>query len=234
MLTPPTLTIDRPIHLLGDHHGYIEMCFEEIDETGVRDAVILHVGDGEEGISFWPEHFQELNDQCAKRNLLYLGMRGNHCDPSFFDGSVDFPNFKLVPDYTRLSASGESWLLIGGAISIDRLDREKDVDWWPTEKFQLRRDLLGPADVLVTHSGPSWIGPPSSNDFVDIYAQSEFEHTGADLITELETERMLHEEVFRIVRPRYWYLGHFHEPDVITREGCLTRMLTMREMHKHQ
>ena len=100
-------TINRPIYLLGDHHGYIEMCFDKIDEQGIRDAVILHVGDGEEGIDFWPEHFQVCNDEFAKRNILYLGMRGNHCDPSLFEGSIDLPNFKLVPDYTRLSVNGK-------------------------------------------------------------------------------------------------------------------------------
>lgn len=29
----------------------------------------------------------ELNSAFAKRNLLFLGMRGNHCDPHLFDGS---------------------------------------------------------------------------------------------------------------------------------------------------
>lgn len=209
------------------------MCFDEIDEKGIRNAVILHVGDGEEGITFWPEDFQAYSDEFAKRSILYLGMRGNHCDPKLFDGSIDFPNFKLVPDYTRLSVNEESWLLIGGAISIDRMDRTKGTDWWPGEKFQLRRELLAPADVLVTHSGPRWIGPTSSNDFVDLFAQCELDLTGADLIGELETERMLHEEVFRIVRPRHWYLGHFHQPDLITHEGCVIRVLTMHEMHRH-
>lgn len=233
MNAPPTLTIDRPIHLLGDNHGFIEACLAEIEEEGIRDAIILHVGDGDEGIAFYTEHFQVLNEEFAHRNLLYLGMRGNHCDPSLFDGSVDLPNFKLVRDYTRLSTNVESWLLIGGAISIDRLDREKGTEWWPEEKFHLRRDLLGPADVLVTHSGPRWVGPPSSNEFVDLYADAESEQTGADLIGELETERMLHEEVFRIVRPRHWYLGHFHNAEEVVHQGCFTRVLAPSELYQH-
>ena len=234
MKTPPIIPIHQPINVLGDHHGYIDMMFDHVDENAIRDAVILHVGDGEEGINFWHEHFQLFNDECAKRGLLYLGMRGNHCDPSFFDGSVDMPHFKLVPDYTRLAVDGKSWLLAGGATSIDRQDRKNGLDWWPEEKFRLRRDLAPPADVLVTHSGPRWIGPSSSNDFVDIYAQSESEMNDTDLIGELETERMLHEELFRLVRPKHWYLGHFHEPQVANHQGCVIRLLTMHEMQLHR
>lgn len=229
----PVLSIHQPIYLLGDHHGYIDLLLDHVDENAIRDAVILHVGDGEEGISFWHEHFQAFNDEFAKRGLLYLGMRGNHCDPSCFDGSVDLPHFKLVPDYTRLDVGGVSWLLVGGATSIDRQDRERGIDWWPEETFRLRRELASPADVLVTHSGPRWIGPSSYNDFVEIYAQTERERYDTDLIGELETERMLHEELFRLVRPKCWYLGHFHEPQVVQHEGCMIRLLTMHELHLH-
>jgi len=234
MQIPQILSIDRPIYLLGDHHGYIDEMFRKIEEQTIRDAVILHVGDGEEGISQWDEHFRVINDECAKKNLLYLGIRGNHCDPGYFDGRVDLPHFKLVPDYTRLIADGKSWLLAGGATSIDRIDREKGFSWWPEEKFRLCRELATPADVLVTHSGPNWIGPSTSNDFVAIYADEEMETTGTDLIAELETERMLHEELFRLVRPKHWYLGHFHDFAMIVHEGCTIRMLTMYEMHLHQ
>jgi hypothetical protein len=233
MIAPPILPIRHPIYLLGDHHGYLDSIFDQLDEHAIRNAVILHVGDGKEGVTYWPEHFQIINDACAKRNLLYLGMRGNHCDPSFFNGSVDMHHFKLVQDYTRLSTVGQSWLLVGGATSMDRQDRERGVDWWPEEKFRLRRELATPADVLVTHSGPRWIGPATSNDFVAIYAQGELETCGNDLIGELETERMLHEELFRLVRPKHWYFGHFHDSDVITHEGCVIHMLNMHQLHRH-
>lgn len=233
MSTPPTLEINRPIYLLGDHHGYIGEVFETIAKRSVRDAVILHVGDGEEGISFGPRQFEELNEKFAKRNLLFLGIRGNHCDPKLFDGSIDLPHYKLVPDYTRLSVSGQSWLLIGGAISVDRIERLPGLDWWEEEEFQLHRDLLGPADVLVTHSGPSWIGPQTSNGFVRLFADRESQYQ-SDLVAELDVERQLHEEAFAIVRPSRWYLGHFHISQSLVHEGCATRILRICELHKHE
>jgi len=233
MKYPPLHFIHQPIHVLGDHHGYTDELLDAIEQQDLRNAVILHVGDGEEGISCWREHFEALHAKFSKRNLLYFGMRGNHCNPSFFDGSVDLPYFKLVPDYTRLQTPTGSWLLVGGAISIDRVDRIPDFDWWPNETFQLRRELVSCADVLITHSGPRWIGPPSSNDFIDLYARSEEESTGGDLIADLETERMLHEELFRLVRPKHWYLGHFHRSEHIHHQGCEVRILNMNEIRRH-
>jgi hypothetical protein len=231
-MKPPTYEINRPIYLLGDHHGYTGEIFEAIAKQSVRNAVILHVGDGEEGISFGPRQFEELNAEFAKRNLLFLGMRGNHCDPHLFDGRIDLPHYKLVPDYTRLSANGESWLLIGGAISIDRLDRVPGIEWWPEENFQLRRDLIEPADVLVTHSGPSWCGPSTKNGFVRLFEVSERRH-GSDLIAELDAERALHDEAFSLVRPRHWYLGHFHCSETFVRDGCATRILDICGIRRH-
>lgn len=231
-MKPPTYEIDRPVYLLGDHHGFTGEVFDAIAKQSVRDAVILHVGDGEEGISFGPRQFKELNASFAKRNLLFLGMRGNHCDPNLFDGRIDLPHYKLVPDYTRLSANGESWLLIGGATSIDRIDRVPGIEWWPEEDFQLHHDLLEPADVLVTHSGPGWIGPQTGNGMVRLFSDRE-QQCGIDLIAELDAERALHEQVFSIVRPHHWYLGHFHYSEELVHDGCTTRILNICELHKH-
>jgi hypothetical protein len=232
MSAPLTLEINRPIYLLGDHHGYMGNVFDAITKRSVRDAVILHVGDGEEGVSFGPRQFEELNEKFAKLNLLFLGIRGNHCDPKLFDGSIDLPNFKLLPDYTRLSVNGKTWLLIGGAISIDRIERLPGMDWWEEEEFQLRPDLLAPADVLVTHSGPSWIGPQTSNGIVRMFADRESKFN-TDLIAQLDEERKLHEEAFAIVRPKRWYLGHFHICQSLVHEGCTTRILRICELLKH-
>lgn len=232
-MTPPTYEIDRPVYLLGDHHGFTGEVFEAIAKQSVRNAVIIHVGDGLEGTSFGPRQFEELNAEFAKRDLLFLGMRGNHCDPGIFDGGIDLPHYKLIPDYTRLNVGGKSWLLIGGAISIDRFNKIPGVDWWETEKFTLHKDLIGPADVLVTHSGPTWIGPSASNGFVRLFAQEEADRLGSDLIADLEAERALHDEAFSLVRPRHWYLGHFHRSEILTHEGSTTRILNVCELHKH-
>lgn len=233
IIRPPIYEIKQPIFIIGDHHGFTGEMFEAIEKQNVQDAVIVHVGDGEEGISFGPRQFEELNSWFAKRKILFLGIRGNHCDPNIFDGRVDLSHFKLVPDYTQLVTPSERWLLIGGAISIDRYERIPGFNWWPKETFSLRPELSDSCDVLVTHSGPSWIGPQKGKGMVRLFADTA-ESYGDDLIAELNAERIQHEELFRLVQPSRWYLGHFHRSEQVIHDGCTTRVLDICELIKHQ
>lgn len=230
----PIRTIEAPVYVLGDNHGFYGEIYDLLEERNIRDSVVIHVGDGEEGCEDWSDagvHYANSRFQAC--GVEYLSIRGNHSNPALFDGSVNHSHFKLLPDYTRLLINGQSWLFIGGAISINRMDLIPGVDWWRDERFVLHKDLIAAADVLVTHSGPSWIGPPCRNEFVQIFADSEMER-GIDLIDELEIERTLHDRLFEAVRPRHWYLGHFHRSEVKIHKGCQARILGVCELHLHE
>jgi hypothetical protein len=225
--------IDRPVYVLGDNHGFYGEIYDLVAERNLRGSVIIHVGDGDEGGEDWTDDgVRYANTRFQEFDVEYLSIRGNHSNPALFDGSVNHSHFKLIPDYTQLLINGQSWLLIGGAISINRIDLVPGVDWWSDERFVLRKDLIAAADVLVTHSGPSWIGPPCKNPFVQIFADSEMER-GIDLIDELEIERRLHDHLFNIVRPKHWYLGHFHHSETKTHKGCKGRILGVCELYQH-
>jgi hypothetical protein len=115
------------------------------------------------------------------------------------------PNFKLLPDYSRLEINGESWLFVGGAVSINRIEREAGKTWWIEEDMVLREDLAQPADVLVTHAGPSWLSPPP-NPLVEDYIRSEEAVGCQSLRQELADEQLRHDRLFELVKPRHWYL----------------------------
>ena len=135
------------------------------------------------------------------------------------------PNFNLLPDYSRLELNGRLWLFVCGAISIKRIDRILGETWWPQEAFDFRDDLAGPAEVLVTHSGSGWIGPKTHGAFVDSCCRAEAEFAVGMLCKELNAERKFHELLFRGVKPKHCYLGHFHERVEKVRAGCHTRIL---------
>jgi len=225
----------KPTYILGDHHGDYEAVFATLKERGIWDAMIIHVGDGGEGFPDWRATTAEsLDSRFAAFGIEYLSIRGNHSDPAFFDGRVMLPNFKLLRDYTSLHLNGKSWLLAGGAISIDRLDRLPGRSWWSGEGFELREDLAQHVDVLVTHSGPSWIGPSCRNELVRACANAEAVFGCDTLIAELQAERRAHEKLFRLVTPKTWYLGHFHERAEKPYLGCRTRILDCCELILHQ
>ena len=67
----------RPIYMLGDIHGDYAGLLEILDERKIRDAVVIHVGDGHEG---FPECglpvLETLNQEFATRGIEYLSIRG--------------------------------------------------------------------------------------------------------------------------------------------------------------
>ena len=77
----------RPTFILGDIHGDYAGLLAIIDERKIRDSVVIHVGDGREG---FPEGglpvLETLNQEFDTRGIEYLSIRGNRCNPTFFEG----------------------------------------------------------------------------------------------------------------------------------------------------
>lgn len=235
--------MSKPIYLLGDSHaehdGLLETLdgrndVEPMDGHKVRNAIVIHVGDGFEGLpDCTVETLKSLNKEFADRGIEYLGIRGNHCDPGFFDGQHQLSNLKLIPDYTRLEMNGESWLFVGGAVSVNRIDKKDAREWFAKEKFFLDPSMATKADVLVTHSGPSWIGPKCRSGIIKEYEVVENYFGTSTLVSELKEERKQHDQLFRLVRPKTWYCGHFHERAEKHQHGCTARILNCLDLFRH-
>jgi predicted phosphodiesterase len=163
---------------IGDTHGnndYMKMVIEAQD---YRDMDLIHVGDfgvGFIGMDQERENLEALNTFMAERDLTLHVIHGNHDNPHYFDGTFIFTNLKLHPDYTVLNIEGKNILLVGGAISIDRVPRRR---WntvevqqnmhsenrfhWEGEKFNLDREKLAEyrdINIVVTHTAPHYAKP---------------------------------------------------------------------------
>ena len=117
------------ILVLGDIHGNFNYLKNQIIQKRISDCTIIQVGDF--GIGFTHRDndiatLESLNDFLIGHSITMLSIRGNHDDPSFFDGSVNYSNLKLIKDYTSLEIEGNGYLFIGGAISVDRTERIKE------------------------------------------------------------------------------------------------------------
>ncbi len=225
----------RPTYILGDHHSNYDDLIRALLRRGLRQCRIVHVGDGEEGYpDTWDDDTAERLDKAfGSLDIDYLSIRGNHSNPHVFDGSVNMPNFKLLADYTRLEIDGETWLFVGGAISIDRLNRIPNETWWIEEEMILDESRAQPVDVLVSHSGPT-SSVPSVSNFLLEYIHYE-EQIGCDtLFDELRDEAIRHDRLFELVIPRQWYHGHFHTSATLEIDGCTIRQLDVAELVKHQ
>lgn len=223
---------NEPLYIVGDSHGLWDYLFRKLDHNDIKDCYLWSVGDN--GIGFLHEskqyrQFEDLNNRLSKRNIKFYSIAGNHDHRSkYFDGSVDMSNFKLIPDYTQIQFNDELFLLVGGAISIDRIYRKLGHSYWDDEAFILNKDKAVKCDVLITHSGPSWIGPFEKDG---ISSWCDRDHT---LWDECVMERKNHNELLKLTRPNRLYLGHFHQSQSVDFDGCYGRILDELEITEHR
>ena len=223
--------MNTPIYIHGDNHGKWDRLFDLIDRGNITDATLIGVGDV--GIGFKIKEKQDrelelLNNRFKKRNIQYITIRGNHDDPSYFDGSVKLSHFELIPDYTLRELNGETFLFVGGAISIDRQFRKVGSSYWTDEVFVLKPELIKKCDVLIAHTAPYWVGP------FDKQGLESWCIKDVHLWDECKKERMDADELVKLSQPNRSYHGHFHISAWVDFRDCYARILDIDEIVEHR
>lgn len=169
-------------------------------------------------------------------------LRGNHDDPSYFNGEkkLDLKNIICIPDYTIINFHDKTILLVGGAISIDRMNRimqynsriayyqlngssyeeavsKTRASYWENELPIFNQTALN--DIInqnitishvITHTSPSFA---FKNDNKDI----KFWLNNDDTLEEdLNNERNVFDKIYHFLKNdnhmdiQKWIYGHFH------------------------
>jgi predicted phosphodiesterase len=247
------------ILILGDTHGYFREFTRRMDSLKITDATILHVGDF--GIGFKDTEskevhiLQELNGFLKKSNNMMYVIRGNHDNPSYFNGSYNYSHLKLLPDYSVLELEGEKILMVGGAISIDRRQRLNDMQlaagyglykesYWYDEGFVLDEDKVKDLEgitCVVTHSVPGEAKPvnnynnhyDSHGSFVESFAKNDNK-----LKDDLNKERIDLSNMYSILKEKNtikkWYYGHFHSTNKEIIDGTEFIMVDVSDLIEHR
>lgn len=226
---------------LGDIHGEFNIVKMKVKQFDLRNSVVIQVGDF--GIGF--NHKQEkelmggLNKFLKLRNCFVYVVRGNHDNPSVFDGTQQFSNIIFVPDWTILELNvndnDERIFCFGGAISIDRVLREQEkLGWWPEEVANFNDDLVDDVTnitLIVTHTSPEYAEPYMLTNIVYKFAAND-----KTLIEDLKKERREMTYMFtRIMENnadtlRAHYYGHFHFSAVNEYKGIILKLLSVDEL----
>ena len=219
--------MSKPIYIVGDIHGKWDHLFLKIKASEIRNFTLVGVGDL--GIGFLDadkqaRQFDYINSFFGGKGIDFIGIRGNHDDPSYYDGSIDYSNFKLLPDYTSLTLNDKEFLFVGGAVSIDRKIRKEGVSYWADEKFILDHSKIKRCDVLVTHSAPTWSGP---FDKSGISGWCDRDDT---LWDECLQERKDHDVLIKLCGASRHYCGHFHTSSSVDFDGCISTILDELEV----
>lgn len=225
---------DKQIILVGDTHGEWQSLFKKIEDNKISDCIMIQVGDLGAGFNKGYERdFIKYNEFFKKKNIYFYALHGNHDNPAYFDGSINFTHFKLLKDYTELKVNDELWQFVGGAISVDRKYRVEGRDYWRDEKFILNKGKAVKCDVLVCHTAPTWIGPACKGGLVQPFLDKDFH-----LYDELIQERKNVQELFDICRPKKAFFGHFHRSEYNEYHGdgytCKGRIIDILEFIEYR
>jgi hypothetical protein len=222
---------DKPILFLGDHHGNWNELFYILDRKNVENCNIISVGDLGIGFKYKKEYeyslCEKLNEEFKKKNVKFYGIRGNHDNPYFFNGSnkIRFDNFELIEDYAIAKHKEQTIQFIGGAISIDRTGRKEGISYWENEGVNFDKNKCKQVDILVTHTAPTWCFPQQFNEIVYGWARED-----AYLIEDLTDERSVMNEIFRLCEPKLHIYGHFHSSWSEEINKCKHRLLNINEI----
>jgi predicted phosphodiesterase len=246
---------DRPIILLGDIHGDLDKVRAYLAWHKITDCVVVQVGDfgyslsnGLQTEAKYLGSLQHYNKFFKTRNITFYAIRGNHDDPSYFDGRFLLSNLRLLPDYTVLELGGKRWLFVGGALSIDRLDRQNEMKhrptpvWWLDEKFVLDKDkalAAGAVDVVVTHTAPECACTyelVGRGDLLKRIVQEDGDH---ELPQDLAREQASVQALYDLLRINgsplmNWYHGHFHKSTAVDYKETRFRCLGVNEFREHR
>lgn len=244
--------------LLGDIHGNFNYLKHEITSKNIENCEIFCVGDFGVGFSKVKGDKLELdllNDRVLKdRNIILNTIRGNHDAPHYFDiewqnlNDFKFTNINLLPDYSTRVVDDKKILLVGGAHSIDRMDRihEDSIQssygsskrtWWKDEIFNLDVPLLETfrdIDIVITHTAPVMVFPDNRfglGPVVESYAKYD-----PNLITDLINERNNVSKMLEILMKnndiKRWYYGHFHDSKTEYYENVKFKLLNINELYE--
>lgn len=198
------------IIIIGDIHGEFKTLNWEIHKRRkIENALLIQLGDF--GVGFRGDDMITIcnfNDELKKHNNILVAIRGNHDNPSWFNGDFIYSNLKLVPDYTVIETTKGIIVCIGGAASIDKNYRTPDKTWWAGEIPKFDLDVLKELEKInishvMAHTNPSFCYPHMKSPLMkeDIIA---YEKKSRKIIT------MNYHYLKSFHNIQNWWSSHYH------------------------
>jgi len=122
-------TDKEALYAIGDIHGEFAAIANWIKRCDLQNCAVIFCGDfglGFESLAQEKKFLTKANRLCEKRNIELYALRGNHDDPSYYQGEDRFglSHFKALSDYDLIVSPSHTILCLGGAVSVDRVERK--------------------------------------------------------------------------------------------------------------
>lgn len=219
--------------LLGDIHGYWSVVLNKLVNLDEQNICFIQVGDFGIGFGDIDKEFNRLsnlNAKLAEYNSDLFVLRGNHDNPNWFNETQyntlkeKLTNIFFVPDFTVLNIDLENILFIGGAVSIDRVQRRMamETSWWENEvvnfdfsKIAQFKDI----DRVICHTAPDFCQPLKFNQTVYDFATQD-DRLLDDLRFERANMTKLVTAIMNNNKIKGYYYGHFHNSYRFYHNNC--------------
>ena len=225
----------RDLVLCGDIHGDLrKLVWTAISRFEMKNTDILVLGDF--GVGFDNKIFADYENVGPKleaANITIYTIRGNHDDPSWFDGTHDFDRIKFLKDYEIIKLGDNLDILpIGGANSVDiadrlkenkKLEKKKRKCWWEGEDIERRNLKTIPkrVDLIVSHECPLLFEPmPTRINDCPLWQYDK-----------ILSSREYLKDIALNVNTNYWFYGHYHKSMSGDFKGIRWRCLDIMEMY---
>jgi len=225
------------LNFCGDIHGEFEnLVYQITDRYKMENTVTICCGDIGMGFNkdeYYFQVFLKLNKKLIKDNNYVIFLRGNHDNADYFnnEGKTNlFRKYKqihLIPDYTIIELNNIiNVLCIGGATSVDRVDRiaaerrkwgkkiywENEIVIYDEDKLKEINELY-PCNIqiIATHTSPDFCYPTTKQGIMGFLLKDN------QLNDDLNIERGLITNIFNYlvdngqVSILEWWYAHFHE-----------------------
>lgn len=254
--------IDKPkICFIGDIHGDFKSLQGLMKKTGFRDTAYIVCGDVGFGFNkkeYYSQMFNKLTKTASKLNCEFIFIRGNHDDKTYFDKQLIHRKcFKTIPDYSVIQTPTNNILCIGGAISIDRMNRmvirkqnilktlcykkcseseaEKIVPkiYWEDEPCYYDEEKL--SQLKLNNINIDIVCTHTCPSFVKPFGKENISHwleIDNKLNEDIDNERNVMDSVYNKLKADghtfdKWFYGHFHYHNVQIVDNVMFVMLDM-------
>ena len=211
---------------VGDTHMDVRnwMKVHDLVESLSEIGAIIQLGDfgwwprkgAFEGLKHQPpssfKTFLEAVEETAKMAPVCF-VPGNHEDWESLEQFVGVAevatNVRYLPTGSVLDLDGCTFLSAGGAWSIDRRFRVKNVSWFPQEILDETDVKLcaeqGKVDVVISHDSPLSVDLAAVHQSILFGPDSKYEPLG-----ETEVNRGFLQQIVDVAQPNYVFHGHWH------------------------
>lgn len=222
------------IILLGDTHS-LETTRDILKSREVIEGNdIWHCGDAALGFGYDSYNIRNTltwlgmyNQICKDLDIRLYINRGNHdaTYPEIWDSTWCNVTMIKTGDVATFP-NGKTALLVGGGISVDRVTRKNNFDYWTGEGTPILEDVPK-CDIVFSHDCPEKFNHPTATlpNHYGWYVDRD-----PTLLTDCANQRKIMTDIVDRSEAKTLFYGHFHNSMAQKIDGVYARCLDINEL----